>query len=190
LIVTRPVKRPKEGLFATDEDEAFERQARAELQRVAITKWPQLRLLWLGIHKCLPSTRRRILSHCLDVAEAPQHPLPTFVKNLLQSELKAGKPRNRVRDFAQMHVVARHLARNPDCSLGELAKAANMKTKNKTTLLQYMQHELFWQIVNNEAYQNAERLSEDVTPTLQALGKRREMPKKAQTKRGPHRRRA
>jgi hypothetical protein len=106
--------------------------------------------------------------------------LPKPLADALHNELKAGAaPRDRVRDEEQIRTAARYLANHPKAAtLGNIARAARLPAKNKTTILGYMKRKdgAFWQFAINEANQ-AYRVPEDLPEDkrLRETLKRRKM---------------
>ena len=123
---------PKGAKLPSETNQWFETKALAELQRLPTCVWENMRGLWNWLPSAHPTTRRRILVRCLELARERGDPLSNkFVKCFAENaigELSVSKaPRARVHDESGFRAAARYSAHNPKASLSQLARAANAK---------------------------------------------------------------
>jgi hypothetical protein len=147
---------PKGAKLSIETNLWFEAKVLAELERLPTLSWGDMAALWGTLPSAWPSTRRRILTRCLELASERGDALPAeLVKRFARPairELGVSKPRGRVHhdlDRAQdgLRKLARHLARNPRASLSELAAAAGSK---KTTVRLWKARPDFQAYLNDE----------------------------------------
>jgi hypothetical protein len=125
---------PKDAALSAEQNSWFEATALRELERLPTRSWGDLVALWRMLPSAWPSTRRRILSRCLELASKRGDPLSGKIAGYAIRELDSRAPRASVHhdlDRAQdgLRKLARHLARNPRASLSELAAAAGSKAR-------------------------------------------------------------
>ena len=144
----RPDKRPKADRLSQADDENFERISRREIERMATRDWDAMTGFWGMLWRAPPSTRRRLLCHCLqlcgDRGDAPPAKLIASLRREIEKPARA-----RVQDPAKMREAARYLVAHPKCPLSEIAVAIGMRAANKTTVRDYMRHPEFWRECND-----------------------------------------
>jgi hypothetical protein len=145
----RLTKRPKKRTFSKSEDEDFERVSRHELERMATRDWDAMTAFWPMLPRALPSTRRRLLCHCLQLCCERGDPPPAKLVASFRQEIER-PARARIHDPKKMEDAARYLADHPKCSLSEIARSIGLFPKNKTTIRDYMRHPKFWRECNDQ----------------------------------------
>ena len=143
---------PKGAVLSAEQNSWFEARALRELERLPTRSWGDMVALWRMLPSAWPSTRRRILSRCLELASKRGDPLSGKIAGYAIRELDSRTPRASVHhdlDRAQdgLRKLARHLARNPGASLSELAAAAGSK---KTTVRLWTARSDFQVYLNDE----------------------------------------
>jgi hypothetical protein len=143
---------PKGASLSAEQNSWFEARALRELERLPTRSWGDMVALWRMLPSAWPSTRRRILSRCLELASKRGDPLSGKIAGYAIRELDSRAPRASVHhdlDRAQdgLRKLARHLARNPGASLRELAAAAGSK---KTTVRLWTARSDFKAYLNDE----------------------------------------
>src|SRR5262249_55289724 len=139
LIVTeRKGRVPKGATLSADENQRLEDRAIAELKRLPTSAWADMDALWRQLPAAGPSTRRRILARCLELAHERGDPLSAkFVRRFAGHavrELAVKAPKARVHNQKALLAAVRCLAQNPHASLSDLAAAAGMPANNKPTI--------------------------------------------------------
>jgi hypothetical protein len=145
---------PKGAALSAEQNSWFEARALRELERLPTRSWGDMVALWRMLPSAWPSTRRRILSRCLELASKRADPLSVKIAGHAIRELASKAPRAIVHhdlDQAQdgLRKLARHLARNPRASLSELAAAAGSK---KTTVRLWKARPDFQAYLNDEEF--------------------------------------
>jgi hypothetical protein len=141
---------PKGAVLSAEENLWFEEKARAELARLPTDRWEKMAALWGTLPSAWPSTRRRVLAACIELAAKRNDPLPVKIVERVIHELASKAPRASVDDEDGLRKAARHLARNPQASLSELAVAAGFDGKKTTVRLWKLRPDF-------QAYLNDER---------------------------------
>jgi hypothetical protein len=146
---------PKRAALSAEENLWFEKKALAELEGLPTRAWEDMVALWRMLPSAWPSTRRRILARCLELASKRGD---GFSANLTRRfaehaprELADSPtaPRASVHDEDGLRKAARHLARNPQASLSELAEAADGKIG---TIRQWRKRQDFQALLNDEKF--------------------------------------
>jgi hypothetical protein len=145
---------PKGAELSAEKNLWFETTALAELERLPTPAWEDMDALWKWLPLAFPATRRRILARCLELAfERGDSFSPKFVKRFAGHAVRelavSANPRARVHDQEGMRAVARHLARNPQASLSELAAVAGGK---KGSIRQWKGRRDFQAYLNDERF--------------------------------------
>jgi hypothetical protein len=122
-VIGRERKRRTLGRVTPEYDEFFEDVARRELARLPAKHWPNFLALWHDLGAVDPSTAKRIVAHglrlCAERGEAPPMKLVAEIERFLV----AGPSRNRGRLEDQQREAAFYLARHPNASSREIARA-------------------------------------------------------------------
>ena len=150
-----PDKKPKAGLMTKTADEDFERISRRELERMATLHWGAMRGFWGMLRRAQPSTRARLLHHCLELCHDRGDAPPARLVAWLRRDEK--QPRSRVHDPIKMQQAAHYFVDHPQCSLSEVAVAIGMNPENKTTVRDYTRHPEFWRLCNDRLHQRGHR---------------------------------
>lgn len=129
-------------------DKDFERIAHHEIGRMATQEWDGMTYFWRMLQRTRPSTRRRLLCHCLQVCSNRGDAPPAKLVAYLCREIERPS-RRRVHEPEKLRAAAHYLADHPGCSLSEIAKAIGMREKNKTTVREYMGQPEFWRECND-----------------------------------------
>jgi hypothetical protein len=183
---------PKGAAWSAEENLWFEKKALAELERLPTHAWEDMDALWRMVPSAWPSTRQRILAHCLELAAKRGEGLSAeLVKRFAEPAIRelavSTAPKASVHDEDGLRKVARHLARNPLASLSELAAAAGSDEGfglwagaadgKKTTVRQWMARPDFQALLNDERHlvaleqaRRAWRLEHDGPEGLKDLG--------------------
>lgn len=126
---------PAGSSLTAEEDAWFEGLAIREFDRLPTSAWDNALMFWRWLPHAHPSTRRRLLEYLLLKCTARRDAFPVKLAVWIGRELNASpSPRARVHDPAKMRAAARFYARNPKASLAEIAVAAGVPRKNKTTV--------------------------------------------------------
>lgn len=142
---------PKGAALLLEQNLWFEEKALAELERLPTHAWEKMAALWGMLPSAWPSTRRRILARCLKLASKRGDPVSVKIARHVIRELTSQAPRASVHDEDGLRKAARHLARNPQASLSELAAAAGFDGK-KTTVRQWKARPDFQAYLNDERW--------------------------------------
>jgi hypothetical protein len=119
---------PKGRETASRKNRWFEALALIELQSLPRVAWENMDALWRTLPLAYPSTRKRILARCFQLAakradrfsaKLMQRVAPLVIRELAVSEA----PRAGVHDQIGLKKVAWYKANKPDASLSELANA-------------------------------------------------------------------
>jgi hypothetical protein len=145
---------PKGAALSAEENLWFEKKALAELRRLPTDRWEKMAALWGTLPSAWPSTRRRVLAACIELAAKRDDPLPVKVAEHVIRELAPCAPRASVHhdlDRAEdgLRKLARHFARNPQATLSELAAATGEK---KTTIRLWKLRPDFQAYLNDERW--------------------------------------
>src|SRR6266571_6415081 len=145
----RVTKRPKLGTLSESADKDFERISRREMERMATCDWDAMTGFWGMLPRAWPSTRRRLLCHCLQLCHERGDAPPAKLVAYLRRENE--KPsRARVHEPAKMRAAAHYLAEHPKAPLSEIAVAIGLKVTAKTTIRYYMKDPEFWRECNDQ----------------------------------------
>jgi hypothetical protein len=143
---------PAGAEFDQAQDEFFERSCKQALRDMSSTTvWPSAQAIWIGLAKCWPATRRRILMHALRECSDRGQPLPKILVDRIEAELAVSMvPRSRSKYQSLTEEVAHHLVRNPRASHRKIAAALGRHSQ-ETTIYRLYERPEFWAAVAEQS---------------------------------------
>jgi hypothetical protein len=153
-MTTRKGTVPKGATLSSEQNQWFEALALREIERLATRSWGDMDALWRQLPLAHPSTQRRILARCFELASKRGDDIsaklvkriaPHVVRALAVSRIA----RATVRDEEAFRKATFHFAHNPKASFRQLAKAAGAKVG---TIRQWIKRPEFQADVKDEQY--------------------------------------
>jgi hypothetical protein len=136
---------PGGATFDQAQDEFFERSSKQALRDMSSTTvWPSAQAIWIGLAKCWPATRQRILMYALRECSDRHEPPPKILVDRIEAELAvSAAPRLRAKDASLIEEVAHYLVRNPRESRRKIAAALG-RPNQTTTIHRLFKKPEFW----------------------------------------------
>ncbi len=143
---------PASAEFDQAQDEFFERSSKQALRDMSSTTvWPAAQAIWIGLAKCWPATRQRILMYALRECSDRHEPPPKILVDRIEAEFAvSAAPRSRAKDASLIQKVAHYLVRNPRKSHRKIAAALG-RPGQETTIHRLFKKPEFWAAVAEQS---------------------------------------
>lgn len=154
---------PSGAEFDQEQDEFFERSSvQAFRDMISAADWTSAAFIWIGLEKCHPATRRRILAQALRLCCERQQPPPAILVEQIENQLVASMvPRARAKDANLVTEVAHYLVRHPRASHRKIAAALGRHAQG-TTIYRLFDRQEFWAALAEESARFDDMRAHDV----------------------------